>query len=318
MVKLSDIREAGGRIYKIARPIALRHSSALSGITGYDVYLKPECLQKTGSFKIRGAANRIFSLAPEERARGVITASSGNHGQGVACAASVAGVQSVVVMPEGGSSAKAESIRGYGAELLFCGTTSDERIAFAKKLCVERGMTFVHPFDDEKVIAGQGTIGLEILQELDSVDAVLVPTGGGGLISGIAIAIKEQFPHVKIFGVEPRESNSTELSFRAGKRTRLDAVRTIADGIRTSIPGETTFPLIQHYVDDMILVDEEAIVPALKLIMQRCKYVVEPTGAVTVAALTSELLPSSLKGKKIVPILSGGNLALDVLADLIR
>ena len=220
-------------------------------------------------------------------------------------------------MPEGGSQAKAESIRGYGAELLFCGTTSDARLDLARKLRDERGMVLVHPYDDPHVMAGQGTIGLEILDELADVDAVLVPTGGCGLISGIATAIKERNPKVKVFGIEPKGSNSTTLSFRAGKRTRLDEVSTVADGIRTSIPGELTFPVVQKYVDDMFLVSEEDIFAAVKLILQRCKLLPEPTGAVALAALLGDTLPVSLRGKRIVPILSGGNVALDQVAKII-
>ena len=317
MITLKQIEEAQQRIYKMARKTSLKHSSSLSKITGYDVFLKPECLQKTGSFKIRGAANKILTLSAEEGASGVVTGSSGNHGQAVACAAALAGFPATVIMPEGGSQAKAESIRGYGAELLFCGTTSDARLDLARKLREERGMVLVHPYDDPHVMAGQGTIGLEILDELADVDAVLVSTGGCGLISGIATAIKERNPKVKVFGIEPKGSNSTTLSFRAGKRTRLDEVSTVADGIRTSIPGELTFPVVQKYVDDMFLVSEEDIFAAVKLILQRCKLLPEPTGAVALAALLGDTLPVSLRGKRIVPILSGGNVALDQVAKII-
>lgn len=316
-ISLKDVRLAQERLAGKVHRTPLMHSRTLSDRSGFEVYMKPENLQRTGSFKVRGALNKILSLPPEEARKGLITASSGNHGQGVAYAARALGYASTVVMPEGGSEAKAASIRGYGGEVLFCGTKSGERIALAKQLCAERGLTFVHPYDDPMVMAGQGTIGLEVLQDLTDVAAVLIPTGGGGLISGIATAIKEQNPSVKVFGVEPEGSNSTELSFRNKARTNLDKIETVADGIKTSIPGELTFPVVMRYVDDMLLVDEEAILHAQRMMLERCKLLAEPTGAVTMAAVLSGKLPASLKGKKVVPLISGGNTSLDLLAKYI-
>ena len=318
MIALKDIEEARGRIRSFVHHTRLEHSATLSKMSGFDIWLKPECLQRTGSFKIRGAMNRILSLSAEEGRHGIVTGSSGNHGQAVACASAMLGYSATVIMPEGGSQAKAEAIRGYGSKVIFCGTKSEDRLSLARKMRDEEGMTLVHPYDDPYVMAGQGTIGLEILEDLEDVAAVLVPTGGCGLISGIATAIKEKHPKVKILGVEPLGSDSTGRSFRAGTRTLLDVIDTMADGIRTSVPGEMTFPVVQKYVDDMLLVSEPAIAEATRLILERCKLLAEPTGAVTTAAILSPgVLPDSLKGKKVVPLISGGNIALSYLAELI-
>ncbi|MDL2297772.1 threonine/serine dehydratase [Synergistaceae bacterium OttesenSCG-928-D05] len=312
-----DILEARERISDAVRRTPLRKSGSLGQMAGCELYLKPECLQKTGAFKIRGALNKIRSLRPEELKRGVITASSGNHGQAVACSAAMAGVEAVVVMPEGGSAAKAASIRNYGAELYFCGRTSDERMVFAHEMQEKRGMTFVHPYDDLHVMAGQGTIGLEVAEDLPEIDVMLVPTGGGGLISGIATALKETLPNVKVYGVEPERACSTSMSYAAKQRTRRDVNDSIADGILTSIPGELTFPVVMKYVDGMIQVTEEEIAYATRMILERTKLLAEPTGAVTTAAVLSGRFQDELKGKKVVALISGGNVALDKLAKLL-
>ncbi|MCL2009144.1 MAG: pyridoxal-phosphate dependent enzyme [Synergistaceae bacterium] len=322
MLTLKDVHEARDRIHPFIRRTRLEHSTTISDVSGFDVWLKPECMQRTGSFKIRGALNCILSLSPEEGGRGIVTASSGNHGQGVACASKLRGYPAMVVMPEGGSPAKADAIRGYGAQIVFCGTKSEDRLALAAKMRDEQGMTMVHPYDDFYVMAGQGTLGIEILEDLDDVAAVLVPTGGCGLISGVAAAVKEMRPNVKIIGVEPAGSDSTGRSFQAGKRVRLDVIDTMADGVRASIPGELTFPLVRKYVDDMVLVSESSIVEAMKLILERCKILAEPTGAVATAALLTQgqkngALPGSLRGKKIVSLVSGGNVALSQLAEIL-
>jgi len=313
-IRVQDICEARERIAGVAKRTPLISSATLGKWSGCELFLKAENLQKTGSFKIRGASNKILSLSPQERARGVVTASSGNHGQAVACAAALVGCKATVIMPEGGSVAKAESIKGYGAELLYCGTTSTERLALAEKLRDERGLVFVPPYDDPMVMAGQGTIGLEILEDLDGVAAVLVPTGGCGLISGVAVAIKETTPRVKVYGVEPQGSNSTGVSFREGKRTALARTESSADGILTLIPGELTFPIVMRCVDGMLEVTEEQILHAQRMALERCKLLIEPTGCVPLAALLSGALPGELKGKKIVAIASGGNIGLDKLA----
>ena len=318
MIDIKDIEEARERRSGCIRRTGLEHSSAFEKLSGVDVYLKPECLQKTGSFKFRGASNKILSLSEEEKKRGVVTASSGNHGQGVACAAAMVGCRATVIMPENGSPAKAASIKGYGAELLFCGTTSEERLKMARSLSAEGGAVMVHPYDDPKVMAGQGTIGLEILEDLNDVAAVLVPTGGCGLISGIATAVKSKRPEVKVIGVEPEKSNSTGISFRAGRRTPLSDIDTIADGVRTTIPGEITFPVVLKYVDEMVQVSDQAIRHATRMILERCKILAEPTGALAAAAILDGVLPPGLKGKKVVALVSGGNISLNALAGIIK
>lgn len=315
MISLQDIREAEGRVAEVINRTCLDHSATFSRLSGNQVYLKPENLQKTGAFKIRGAANHVLQLDPRKARGGVITPSSGNHGQAVAYAASLAGYPAVVVVPEDASPAKVAAIKGYGAEVVFYGTTSLERIEKARELARERGMAFVHSFDDPWVMAGQGTIGLEILEDLPDVDAVLVPVGGGGLISGIATAIKESRPKVLVFGVEPAGSNSMYLSCRAGKATELKGVNTIADGLRTSRPGELTFPVVQKYVDDILLVSEEEIKTALVTLLERGKLLAEPSGAVTVAALLAGKVP--LQGKKVAVVISGGNVDLKLVAKLL-
>jgi len=284
-------------------------------MTETSLFLKPENLQRTGAFKIRGALNAVLSLETEKGQRGIITASSGNHGQAVALTGAITGYPATVIMPEDASPAKVDAVRGYGARVIFCGTSSRERIEMAEDLCLSKGLTFIHPFDDPLVMAGQGTIGLEIISDLPDVDNVLVPVGGGGLISGIATAIKETDPKIRITGVEPEQSNSMYLSIQAGERQQLDNIVSIADGLKTSIPGRNTFPVVQKYVDDIILVSEEEIRKAVLILLERCKILVEPSGAVTVAALISGRL--SVKGLKSVCVLSGGNFSLPELGKVI-
>jgi threonine dehydratase len=318
-VVLKDVFEARERISRTVKRTPLIRSAAFSDWSGFEVFLKAENLQKTGSFKIRGAANKVLSITPEDGRRGIVTGSSGNHGQAVAYIATRYGYEATVVMPLGGSPAKAASIKGYGANLIYCGTTSSERLAFAEKLRADKGAVFVHPYDDPFVIAGQGTVGIEIIEELEDASVILVPTGGCGLISGIAVAVKEKNPGVKIFGVEPTGSNSTGLSFKNGRRTALDKIETVADGIRTTIPGELTFPLVQKYVDGMIEVSEDEILYAQRMILERCKLLAEPTGAVSLAAVLSGALTGLVKGRKAVAVLSGGNASLAGLGEyLIR
>jgi threonine dehydratase len=310
--------EAKYRIAGIAHHTPLIRSQTLGGMAGVELLLKAENFQKTGSFKIRGAVNKILSLSREEGAKGIITASSGNHGQAVAYAASLCGYGATVVMPEGASAAKAASIEGYGAKLVYCGSASDERISLAKKICAEDGLAYVPPYDDPFVMAGQGTVGLEILDDLEDVGAILVPTGGCGLISGIATAAKEKSGSVAVIGVEPEGSNSTGVSFRVGHRTALNKIETVADGIRTTIPGEMTFPVVQRYVDDMLTVTDEDVLRAQYLMLERCKTLAEPTGAVSVAAVLSGALPDRFRGKKVVAVVSGGNVAMSSLADCLK
>jgi threonine dehydratase len=315
IISTKEIFEAKYRISGVIHRTPLCHSESLGRLAGVDMFLKAENLQKTGSFKIRGAANKILALPREEGVKGIITASSGNHGQAVAYAARMCGYRATVVMPEGGSRVKADSIKEYGAELLFCGSTSEERISHAKGLCAERGAVYVPPYDDPLVMAGQGTVGLEIMDDLDGIAAVLVPTGGCGLIAGIATAVKELNPSVAVLGVEPEGSNSTGISCRVGKRTALNTIKTVADGIRTTIPGELTFPVVQRYVDDMLIVTDEDILRAQYLILEHCKILAEPTGAVSAAAVLCGALPEKFKGRSVVAVVSGGNVSMEQLRE---
>ncbi|HOO65240.1 MAG TPA: threonine/serine dehydratase, partial [Synergistaceae bacterium] len=281
-ITIQDIHAARDRIKEYIHVTEMHSSRLLGELSENDVFLKPENFQKVGAFKFRGAMNALLALDPEVRQRGVVTGSSGNHGQAVARAAQILGVPAVIVVPQDASPAKVRAIGAYGATLEYFGTSSVERIARAKMIAQEREMYFVHPFDDPLVMAGQGTAGLEIYRDLPSVEAVLVPCGGGGLISGVATALKACNPDIKIYGVEPESSNSTFLSLRKGKRVSLDTIVTIADGVRTAMPGEYTFPIERECVEEVLLVSEEAIKKAVLFLLERCKMLVEPSGALSV------------------------------------
>ncbi len=315
MINITHIKQAQERIRGMVHRTPLIGSKTFSHICKNKIFLKPENFQKTGAFKIRGALNVVLSLEPPKGKRGIITASSGNHGQAVALAGAISGYPATVVMPKNASAAKVDAVQGYGAEIIFHGTSSMERIDRAEEVCREKGLTFIHPFNDPLVMAGQGTIGLEILEDMPQVEQVLVPIGGGGLISGIAVAIKETRPDIKIIGVEPEQSNSMYLSIRSGQRRELQNIVSIADGLKTTIPGTNTFPLVRKYVHDILLVSEEEIRAAMMLLLERCKLLVEPSGAVTVAALLAHKVAPM--GRKTVAVLSGGNIALRDLASFI-
>ena len=275
MIDLDRIRQAAARIQDVALVTPLLHSRFLSDVTGADVWLKAENLQRTGSFKVRGAANRVQLLTAEERARGVIAASAGNHAQGVALAAQALGVPCTICMPIDASLTKVEATRGYGARIELGGAAFDEALARAREICAEEGSVFISPFDDEDVIAGQGTLGLELLDQLTDPDLVIVPCGGGGLISGNAIAIHEQRPATRIVGVQAEACAPFVTSLAAGAVTAATSAGTIADGIAVKRPGEITFPLVQQYVEQMVTVDDEQIAAAMTLLVERQKLVVE-------------------------------------------
>ncbi len=314
MVELKEVREALSRIRRYASKTPLVRSSALSEVCGARVSLKAENLQKTGSFKVRGALNFLLSMGEEELRRGVITGSSGNHGQALAYAARAVGSSAVVVVPEDASPAKTEAIEGYGGRVIRFGFTSSERIGKAMEIAEEEGRTFVHPFDDPRIVAGQGTVGLEILEDAPETEMILAPIGGGGLISGIAVAAKGLNPRVKVVGVEPEASNCAYQSLKAGRIVDVGLPRTIADGLRTSKPGELPFSIMSRYLDDVTLVSEEEIEKAVLFLLQRCKLLVEPSGAVTVAAL---LFGKVRARGKVVAVLSGGNVAKETLLNLL-
>jgi len=295
------------------------YSTTLSKLSGNEIYLKCESLQKTGSFKIRGALNAVSQLSPSEQARGVVTGSSGNHGQALAYAASLLGVNCVVVMPEDASLAKREACAAYGGTVLLCGMTAEARLAKAAELVANAGYTLVHPFDDPHIIAGQGTISLEVLEDLPDVDCILTPVGGGGLLGGVSLAMKESNPRVHVVGVEPAVGARLRHAWNVGVVAELgdDAwVPSVADGLRARRPGELPFALSRTYVDDLVTVTESEIAAALKLILERVKLVVEPSGAVSVAAALGGKVGRA--GKKVVCVLSGGNAGFAKLAALCR
>jgi len=276
------------------------------------VFLKPECLQHTGSFKLRGAYYKISQLTPEEKSRGVIACSAGNHAQGVALGATHNGIKALICLPAGAPISKVEATKRYGAEVCLVPGVYDDAYAKAIELRDKYGYTFVHPFDDPLVIAGQGTIGLEILEQLPDADVIVVPVGGGGLISGVAFAAKTLHPDIRIYGVQAAGAPSMANSVHSGEPCHLQAVSTIADGIAVKSPGDNTFDMCKKYVDDIVTVTDDEIADAILWLMEKQKLVSEGAGAVSVAAVKSGRIPD-IKGKKVVCIVSGGNIDVNIL-----
>ncbi len=293
------------------------HSRTFSTMSGAEVYLKAENLQRAGSFKIRGAVNTIARLSPDQRQHGVITASAGNHAQGVAIAAQTAGIPCTIVMPEGAPLAKIVATQGYGAQVVLHGAAYDDAYAHACQLQAETGATFIPAFDDPHIIAGQGTLGLEIMDAVPAADAIIVPIGGGGLISGIAIAAKSLRPDVEIIGVQASGADSARRSLEAGEIVALPRVNTLADGISTKRPGTLTFSIIQRYISRIVTVDDDEIASAILLLLERCKLLVEGAGAVGIAALLKPGL-LALEGKRVVVLLSGGNIDMNLVGRFIE
>lgn len=281
-----------------------------------EVYLKPECLQLTGSFKLRGSGYMISQLSDEEKAHGVIACSAGNHAQGVALAATKYGIKSLICLPDGAPISKVEATKNYGAEVCMVKGVYDDAYAKAIELRDKCGYTFVHPFDDINVIAGQGTIGLEIMEEMSDVGAIVVPIGGGGLISGVAFAAKKLNPNIKVYGVQAAGAPSMYNSIKEGKIIKLDSVNTIADGIKVMEPGENTFKLVSEYVDEIVTVTEDEISSAILALIEQQKMIAEGAGAVSVAAVMFNKLP--VKGKKVVCVVSGGNIDVTILSRVIK
>ncbi|RLF19066.1 MAG: threonine ammonia-lyase [Thermoprotei archaeon] len=310
------IKEAKEVLSQVIHRTPLIRSATFSSMTGGDVFLKLENLQKTGSFKIRGAYYKLWKLIKERNLKCCVAASSGNHAQGVAYAASLLGIKSIIVMPEYTPVAKINATMGYGAKVVLYGSTYDEAYRKALEICKEEDAVFIHPFDDPDIIAGQGTIGIEIYEDLRNVDVVLVPVGGGGLISGIAIALKKINPDVKIIGVQAKGAPAMTLSFKKGYMVKYDNPYTIADAIIVKRPGELTFSIVKELVDDMILVDDFDISRAIFLLLERCKLVAEPAGALGLAAILSGKV--DIKGKKAVAVISGGNIDMALLAKIIE
>lgn len=315
-LNVKEIHKAARRLEGVIHPTPLDFSATFSRLTGSQVYLKLENLQKTGSFKIRGAYNKICTLDEASRQKGVIAASAGNHAQGVAYAATRAGIAALVVMPENAPVAKVTATQGYGARVVLAGEEYDQAFSHALALQKETGAAFIHSFDDSEIIAGQGTIALELLAGLPDLDAVVVPVGGGGLIAGIALAVKTLRPAVKVIGVQAKSAPAVYLCFHQRESAPPPAGRTIADGINVRRPGRLTSELIARFVDDVVLVDEEEIAEAILLLLERSKLVVEGAGAVGLAALLHGKI--SLPGKKVAVVLSGGNVDINIVSIIIE
>ncbi|BEH08839.1 MULTISPECIES: threonine ammonia-lyase [Geobacter] len=316
MLPYTLIQEADDRLRKRVRRTELIHSHHFSEKLGVPIYFKCENLQRTGAFKIRGALNFMTSQPREALAKGVITASAGNHAQGVAFSADLLGVPSTVFMPESTPPQKVFATRDYGAEVVLTGRNFDEAYAAAVQAQEERGALFVHPFDDPLVMAGQGTIGLEVLQELPDVANILIPIGGGGLIAGIATAIRETHPHVRIIGVETAAAPSAHYSLQKGKIVQVPVTVTLADGIAVKKPGVNTFPIIRDLVDEVVLVEEEEIALAIVALLERTKLLVEGAGAVPLAALLNRRV-ADLSGKTVC-VLSGGNIDVKTISVVVE
>ncbi|MGA2466214.1 MAG: threonine ammonia-lyase [Thermodesulfobacteriota bacterium] len=310
-----EIELAQNKVRKVILRTPMLYSDAISKLTGKEVFLKLENLQKTGSFKIRGAYYKLSQLSHSMRKRGVVAASAGNHAQGVAFASSLLGIQSTIVMPEGASMAKQMATRSYGGEVILFGQDTDESLSYAKKL-EEEGKYFIHPFDDEQVIAGQGTIGLEILEEVPGVEAIVVPIGGGGLISGIATIVKKKRPKVKIIGVQAAHAPSAFYSWKRKEIKEVKVKPTLADGIAIRRVGEKTFPIIEKKVDGILTVEEDEIASAILMLMERKRVVAEGAGATPLAALLSKR--GRIGEKKVVLVVSGGNIDVHLLDRIIE
>jgi threonine dehydratase len=305
MVSFSDIESA----YRVLRPVVhktpLLSSRTFNELSGNEVYFKAENFQRVGAFKFRGAYNKIASLTGDQKRAGVIAHSSGNHAQGVALACKLFGVKAVIVMPHDSVAGKVEATKSYGAEVVFCGNTTDDRERTTDELIRKSGYTLVHPFNDPTLIAGQGTTALEIFHDIKGLDVLVVPVGGGGLISGCSIAAKALFPGVRVIGVETKGADDCYRSFRDKKLFKHASVKTIADGMRTLSVGELNFEIILKNVDDVITIEDEDIPPMMRFFAHRMKIVVEPTGAVAPAAVMKKLTGAA--GKRVCAIISGGN-----------
>ncbi len=313
MITLDKIYHAAFVLKEVARRTDLIYAPNL--LSDAELYLKTENLQVTGSFKLRGAYYKISQLSDEQKKAGIIACSAGNHAQGVALAATRQGAKSVVYMPDSAPISKVEATKRLGAEVVLVAGAYDDAYAAAVKAQEETGATFIHPFDDDEVIAGQGTIGLEILEQMRDVDAVIVPIGGGGLISGVAYAIKQLQPSVKVYGVQASNAPSMFESHRQGHQITLDTVHTFADGIAVKHPGDTTFSLVEQYVDDIATVSEDEIATAILAMIEKQKLIAEGAGAVSVAAAMFHKLP--IQGKKVVCLVSGGNIDVNILSRVI-
>ncbi len=313
-IETVGIREAAARIRTLAYRTPVMSARSFDAAAGLAALFKCENLQHGGSFKIRGAANFVFSIPGPELAKGVVAYSSGNHAQAVAIAAARAGARAAIVMPEDAPRSKVEATRGYGADIVTYDRLREDRVAIGTRLAEQAGATLVPPYDHPLIIAGQGTVAMEFLEQAKEIDALVAPVGGGGLLSGCAIAARRADPAIRIFGVEPQDGNDTYLSFCAGQRMEIPVPHTIADGLRATKPGELTFPIISQLAEDILLVSEDEIRETMRFLLTRMKILVEPSGAVAAAAVLHHKLPRGIKTVGI--ILSGGNVDLDVLAEV--
>ena len=314
MMTLEKFEEASEAVKKVILPTNLIYSEYYSAQTGGKVYLKPENMQYTGAYKVRGAYYKISTLSEEERQKGLITASAGNHAQGVAYAAKLFGVKAVIVMPNTTPLIKVNRTKSYGAEVILHGDVYDDACAHAYELAEQNGYTFIHPFDDEVVATGQGSIAMEIIKELPTVDMILAPIGGGGLVCGVSTLAKLLNPNIKIIGVEPAGANCMQESLRQGKVVGLPSVSTIADGTAVKKPGETIFPYIQKNVDEIVTVDDRDLIVNFLDVVENHKMIVENSGLLTVSALKQ----LDCKGKRVVCILSGGNMDVITMSSVVQ
>ena len=314
MLTLKEFKEARGVLSGVIRNTSLVYSPAFSKATGNQIYIKPENMQVTGAYKIRGAYYKISTLSDEEKARGLVTASAGNHAQGVAYAAQAAGVSATIVMPTTTPLVKVNNTKDYGAKVVLHGETFDDAAELAAKLSEEEGLTYVHPFNDPAIATGQGTISYEIFQYLPDVDVILVPIGGGGLATGVSTLAKLLNPNVTVIGVEPSGAASMKASLDAGHVVTLDRVETIADGVAVKTPGDQIFPYIQKNIDDIITIPDDELVDAFLDMMEKHKMIVENAGLLPIAALSH----LKCRGKNVVPVLSGGNMDVITVASLVQ
>ncbi len=314
MLTLENFEEASEIVKKVTQETKLIKSSYFSDLTGNKIFFKPENMQRTGAYKVRGAYYKISTLTPEEREKGLITASAGNHAQGVAYAANKFGVKAVIVMPTTTPLIKVERTKSYGAEVILKGDVYDEACEYALSLAQEEGYTFIHPFDDPAVATGQGTIAMEIIQELPLVDYILVPVGGGGLATGVATLAKLLNPHIKVIGVEPAGAACLRASLQKGEVVTLPQVNTIADGTAVQTPGEKIFPYLQENLDRVMTVEDNELIVAFLDMVENHKMIVENSGLLTVAALRH----LDFKNKKVVAILSGGNMDVITMSSVVQ
>ena len=317
MVTLQDVLAARERIRRDVEVTPCPRSWTFSGLCGAQVYFKLESLQRTGSFKERGAANKLALLTPEERRRGVIAASAGNHAQGVAYNAQRLGVKAVIVMPESTPLIKVSATKSYGAQVVLCGTVFEDAYQEARRLESEKGYVFVHAFDDDAVIAGQGTTALEILEEVPDVDVLIASVGGGGLLGGMSVAVKSLKPSVRVVGVEAAALAKMVAARNAGKPTLIPPATTLADGIAVKKAGERTFPLFERYVDELVPVDDEEVANAILVLIEREKVIAEGAGAAPAAALLQKKVPGLSAASKVVCVISGGNIDVNLLSRII-